>query len=135
PIPQAGMLYAAEHCIGSQLKARDGFVTAEYAGTGFLMIKRAVIERLIAAHPELRYTGVHDDQPSAPAKPHYALFDCIIDPISGIYLSEDYSFCRRWRKLGGEIWIDTESRLTHIGPHAFQGDAKSRYGALISAGK
>ena len=37
----------------------------------------------------------------------------MIDPESGAYLSEDYSFCLRWRRIGGEIWIDAASKLNH----------------------
>ena len=60
----------------------------------------------------------------------FALFDCIIDPATGAYLSEDYSFCLRWRQIGGEIWIDTASKLTHSGPYDFVGDHASRFPAV-----
>jgi hypothetical protein len=60
----------------------------------------------------------------------FALFDCIIDPDTGAYLSEDYSFCRRWRQIGGEIWIDIASKLTHTGPYEFVGDHTSRLNGL-----
>ena len=36
----------------------------------------------------------------------YALFDTSIDK-EGNYLSEDYTFCERWRGLGGKIYADT----------------------------
>jgi hypothetical protein len=57
----------------------------------------------------------------------YALFDTMIDEETGEYLSEDYAFCRRWRKLGGKVWLDTESRLVHIGNYEFFACPKSRY--------
>jgi hypothetical protein len=128
PIDKAGMVYVAEHCVGDQLKSQGDFVTAEYAGTGCLLIKRHVFERMIAAYPETKYTTVHGfptDQNTNDK--YYALFDCIIDPQTGHYLSEDYAFCKRWRKLGGEIWIDVKSKLTHTGPYAFAGDASVAY--------
>ena len=46
----------------------------------------------------------------ATARNQYALFDCMIEPETGVYLSEDYTFCRRWRDLGGKIWLDTPGR-------------------------
>ena len=65
------------------------------------------------------------------ASPHrFALFDCLIDPATGVYLSEDFAFCRRWTDLGGEIWIDVESRLTHVGPHAFVGDFATQFNSM-----
>ena len=57
----------------------------------------------------------------------FALFDCIIDPETGAYLSEDYSFCLHWRRIGGEIWLDAASKLTHCGPYEFVGDHASRF--------
>jgi hypothetical protein len=51
----------------------------------------------------------------------------MIDPDTGDYLSEDYTFCRRWRALGGEVWLDTRSKLMHIGPREFAGDAGARF--------
>lgn len=105
----------------------DGFVTAEFAGTGFMLIKRAALERMIQAYPQLRFTAVHDRARPVESPHQYALFDGMIDPDSGHYLSEDYTFCRRWRDIGGEVWLDTRSRLTHVGSRDFAGDAAQRY--------
>jgi hypothetical protein len=108
---------------------RDGdFAKALYAGTGFQLIKRCVFERLIAAHPELRFGSVHAQAGGVPHSDSlYALFDCLIDPETGAYLSEDYAFCRRWRANGGEIWLDLKSKLTHVGADQFRGDAGARF--------
>ena len=67
-------------------------------GTGFLLMKRNAIERMIAAYPETKY--VDDTDFGKQFEPHmYALFDCEIDE-RGHYLSEDWTFCRRWSRLG-----------------------------------
>jgi len=57
----------------------------------------------------------------------------MIDHATGTYLSEDFSFCRRWTDIGGEIWADLESRLDHVGPSVFQGDVASQFAAAASA--
>ena len=51
----------------------------------------------------------------------YAFFDTSIDDESRRYLSEDYTFCRRWQKMGGSIWTDPEIVLNHVGTHTFRG--------------
>ena len=62
-----------------------------------------------------------------------ALFECMIDPQTGVYLSEDFSFCRRWTDMGGEIWADLASRLRHVGPSVFRGDVSSQFAAPATA--
>jgi hypothetical protein len=128
PLASARLRYVGAPLPDEVREQSDGFVTAEFVGAGFLLIKRAVLERMQAAYPETRYHAVHDRAVPQRSPNQYALFDCIIDPVEGVYLSEDYAFCRRWRALGGEIWLDTRSRLSHIGPHEFAGDAALRYG-------
>jgi hypothetical protein len=116
---------------------RGGFVTGTYAGTGFMMIKRAAIERLIAAHPETEYRAMQTFPQQKPGgAPYYSLFDCTIDRESGAYLSEDFTFCQRFRAIGGQVWLDTESHLKHVGSMEFLGHAASeltKYGTVAAA--
>ncbi len=99
---------------------RDGFVTAAYAGTGFKLIKRIVFEKMIAAYPETKYmVGQTFPRTLNNSGNQYALFECMIDPMTGVYLSEDFAFCQRWRKINGTIWLDTTSKLTHIGVYKY----------------
>lgn len=133
PIDQAGLMYTAENCTGSELKTESGFATARYAATGFMLIKRSVFERMVAAYPETKFKYLHDPIVTQKQSDNfYALYECMVDPATGRYLSEDYSFCRRWRDIGGEIWIDLESKLTHVGPFEFHGDSTLRYAPLAN---
>ncbi len=128
---EAGLVYVGDFCKGAALKMDNGFATGEYAGTGFQLIKRHVFERMIAAYPETKFNSVHAfPRPRESSENLYALFDCMIDKQTGAYLSEDFSFCRRWRNIGGEIWLDTNSRLTHSGSYAFRGHASPRFAQL-----
>jgi hypothetical protein len=127
-LDEAGLAYVCGLCEGAEAKTENGFATGTYAGTGFQLIKRSVFEQLIKAHPELKYKSLHAfPRPSQPSDHYYALFDCIIDPVTGVYLSEDYAFCRRWRALGGEIWLDMQSKLDHSGSYTFRGNAAARF--------
>ncbi len=124
PLAEAGLVYVGKLAEGG--KTDGAFAAAEYAGTGFLLIARAALLRMIAAYPETRFRSVQSFPPSPPSENLYALFDCMIDE-AGAYLSEDYAFCRRWRKLGGDLWLDRASTLTHTGPYSFPGNAASRF--------
>jgi hypothetical protein len=126
PLDCAPLHYVGVPCEGEDLESRDGFVTGLYAGTGFMLTGRAVFERMIEAFPETRYTTAHTQPEPSSSANQYALFDCTIDPGTRHYLSEDYSFCRRWRSIGGRVWLDTQGELTHIGPHEFAGRPRLR---------
>ena len=127
PLESATLNYVIEGDTANGLLTRDGFVKARCAGTGFLMIRRAALLSMIAHYPELRYTrDLKTNDPLKDSPWRCALFNCMIDEETGIYLSEDYSFCRRWTGMGGEIWVDFKSRLQHIGPMIFRGDLAAR---------
>ena len=53
------------------------------------------------------------------------LFDCMIDPVSKRYLSEDFTFCHRWREMGGKIHVDINCDLTHTGTYDWKGSFKT----------
>ncbi len=110
---------------------RGGFIKVRYAGTGFLMIRRPVLELMCARYPELKYQRDHSLDAATPSANRFALFDCMIG-ADGTYLSEDFAFCKRWTDLGGEIWADLGSRLDHVGPMTFRGDLGSKFGRPVA---
>jgi hypothetical protein len=119
---EAGLHFVGQPCVNHEREERNGFVTGTYAGTGFMLIKRDCLTRMIAAYPETKYKAAQVwPRVVTQSENQYALFDCLIEPESGIYLSEDFAFCRRWRAIGGKIWLDTEGRLTHIGGYRYEG--------------
>lgn len=97
----------------------DGFMKVDYAPTGFMVIKRAVFEKMMQAYPELQYVpdGFGDKDEGF----HYRFFDCMVEPTTKRYLSEDYTFCHLWQQIGGEIYVDACSNLTHQGAKVYQG--------------
>lgn len=99
----------------------NGAVKLHDAGTGFMMIKREAILKMIEAYPELAYNNDLNIGEDLKGK-FYALFDTMIDPVDRRYLSEDYTFCRRWQEMGGDIWLDPSISLNHFGSFCFVGN-------------
>jgi hypothetical protein len=99
-------------------------------GTGYMMIKREVFEKMEAAYPQLRYRPDHVGQANFDGTRYiHAYFDTIIDTAdsatgggSDRYLSEDYMFCQLWRKIGGTIFLCPWMRTQHIGTYPFTGN-------------
>ncbi|BCS54336.1 hypothetical protein [Geobacter sp. SVR] len=134
-IVSAGLNYVGTLCEGSELKVEDSFATARYAGGGFQLIKRSVIETLMFAYPHLKYQRIHSNTKDAPSERHlFALFDPFIDERTGEYISEDYAFCTRWRRLGGEIWLDLKSQLIHVGSNDYMGNSSIRFSSPGKSG-
>tara|TARA_B100000902_G_C27318609_1_gene922837 strand:+ start:2789 stop:3706 length:918 start_codon:yes stop_codon:yes gene_type:complete len=106
-----------------QIQIRDNLIKLKDAGTGFMCIKKEVIQKMFDKHPDLKYANdINVDQKFEPHM--YALFDCIIDPESRRYLSEDYTFCRRWQEMGGEVFLDPRTALNHVGHYTFRGNIR-----------
>lgn len=109
-----------------QVQIVDNLVKLKDAGTGFMCIQKDVVQKLFDALPETKY--VNDINVDAKFEPFmYALFDCIIDPESRRYLSEDYTFCRRWQDMGGEVWLDPRTALNHVGHYTFRGNIRKLF--------
>jgi len=99
-------------------------------GTGHMMIKRQVFEKLAEAFPNIRYKPDHVGQAHFDGSRYiHAYFDTVIDTAdsyigggSDRYLSEDYMFCQMWRKIGGQVWLCPWMKTQHIGTYAFTGN-------------
>jgi hypothetical protein len=124
----AALHYVLEVENPNRIATRGEFVRVRYAGTGFLMIRRHVLERMCERHHALRFRADHNyrDALSGSAN-RVALFECMIDAETGAYLSEDFSFCKRWIEMGGEIWADLASRLKHVGPTVYEGNLATQF--------
>lgn len=98
---------------------RTGAILIRNAATGFLCIKRRVFELMAEAYPQLHYRMAEVADPEE-ARWTYNFFDVFID--EGILLSEDYGFCKRWRDIGGQVWMDPRIKLNHVGSKVYEGD-------------
>ena len=85
------------------------------AGTGFMLIKRSVFERMIQAYPELYYNDDTGSLNEEERKWTYAFFNSYVDPDKHRFLSEDYGFCRYWQEIEGKVWVDPSIEMMHLG--------------------
>jgi hypothetical protein len=109
-----------------QVQIVDNLVKLKDAGTGFMCIQKEVIQQMFDWYPETKY--VNDINVDPKFEPFmYALFDCIIDPESRRYLSEDYTFCRRWQDKGGDVFLDPRTALNHVGHYTFRGNIRKLF--------
>lgn len=103
-------------------EVRDGFARAIHVGSGIMVVQRAVFEKMMAAHPELQGVGFNTNElPAGRFNYNWGFFNPITLPEDGGSMTEDFSFCHRWRALGGELWADIVTPTVHVGRHAFGG--------------
>jgi hypothetical protein len=99
-------------------------------GTGHMLIKRQVFDKMAKEYPNIRYKPDHIGQAHFDGSRYiHAYFDTVIDTKDSMvgggserYLSEDYMFCQMWRKMGGQIYLCPWMKTQHIGTYAFTGN-------------
>ena len=101
----------------------DNLIEVSKTGTGFMLIKRDVFEKL-DAHPATK--PFKNDIGLDPALDPYmkTYFDTAVR--EGRYYSEDWTFCENWRDIGGQVWVDKRVLLRHTGTYTFAHDAQEK---------
>lgn len=98
-----------------ELIENDGLVKALLVPTGFLRIKRWVLEKL-AESSALTFL---DTMLDGSTKEFLGIFESGIGPKEGdtapYWWGEDYIFCRKCRVLGIDIWVDPKITMGHVG--------------------
>jgi hypothetical protein len=92
-------------------------VEVRNAGTGFMLIKREVLESLVDKVPQ--YFAVVDGLVTSKVRKQY--FDTSIDPADNVLLSEDFHFCKLVRDNGFKVWVAPWVVSSHTGTYTFTG--------------
>jgi hypothetical protein len=106
-----------------ETQRRGNFMEVEGVGMGVTLIRRDVITAMLQKFPELVDTRI-GLQPyakilqSAGANRLIRVFDKMTIPNRGV-VSEDLSFCIRWRQCGGQVWAAVGYRISHVGPYDY----------------
>lgn len=96
---------------------------------GFLMVQRGAAERLAGAYRDLHFTAQDGDPSTEGWRGHlYNLFGA--EMAEGTRWSEDLAFCRRWRAIGGRVWLDPHILLEHWGMARFAGHPMEMFRAV-----
>jgi hypothetical protein len=101
----------------------DGLQEVSKAGTGFLLTKKHVFDKL-NSHPAVK--RYNNDIGLDPKYDQYlkTYFDTAVR--QNRYYSEDWTFCENWRDLGGKIWVDKRVLLRHTGTYTFCQEAETQ---------
>jgi hypothetical protein len=103
----------------NMLEIKNNLTQVRHLATGFMMIQRNVIELMSKAFPQTKYVDDVNFLSGSENDFAYALFDCGVE--DGHYFSEDWMFCHRWTKMGGEVHADITIDLDHTGIETYKG--------------
>ena len=105
--------------LSNVLNIENNLSKVKHAATGFMLIKRETISKMMEAFPSTKYVDDVNFLIPEENKYAYALFDCGVE--EGHYFSEDWLFCDRWTKMGGDVFIDVTINLSHTGIEDYKG--------------
>ena len=94
----------------------DGLQEVSKTGTGFMLVKRHVFEKL-NAHPAVKPFNNDIGLPKELDKHLRTYYDTAVR--ENRYYSEDWTFCENWRDIGGKVWVDKRVLLKHTGTYVF----------------
>lgn len=97
-----------------KLIEKDGWYKARAVPTGFLRIKRHVLEKMVAE------AGKYIDGTGGGELSHNVFqmgfcADNVAASGMGEWWGEDYAWCRHWHGMGGEIWVYPDIDFGHRG--------------------
>ena len=118
----------------SSVKITDGWVPMEGIGMGITLINRQVLDEMVAknAVPDMWLSDEKPAGDSGASAFRYGFFDGVYDEELKTMLSEDLSFCKRWRaNCNGEIWGNANYEIGHVGQMIYTG----RYMDRLMMGK
>ena len=101
---------------GKEEEADGKLIEVTKTGTGFLLIKRDVFDKL-NAHPAVRHFNNDIGLPKELDPFMKTYFDTAVR--EGRYYSEDWTFCENWRDIGGQVFVDKRVLLRHTGTYVF----------------
>jgi hypothetical protein len=100
----------------------NGVIEVTHSPTGCMMIKRSVIDKMIKAYPDKNIVQKTVINGEYIERPHlWNFFDTMHDPVTKTYMGEDFSFCQRWKDIGGKCYAYIKDEIVHVGEHQYEG--------------
>ncbi len=97
-------------------------------GAGLMMIARPVFDTMAQAYPETQVQFPPSYRNLSPnSTSMYEHFEFLREP-DGRSLSEDLSFCKKWRMCGGKLYACSWFQTVHAGVHLYEGNLPALLG-------
>jgi hypothetical protein len=95
------------------LYEENGLWNVKAVTPGFMRISRRALEKMSREMAWLQF----NDRGNKDGQKSWMFFDNL-HRATGIY-DEGYIFCERWKTLGGQVYLDPDMNITHVGLKAY----------------
>lgn len=102
---------------GVEQDTKTGLIEIDSIGMAFTAITRKCLETFREKTPELAY--------EFNGKRMHGFYQCPIN--GGLAVGEDVFFCRKWREMGGKVFLDPRHWLTHSDGVAVYGGCVAKW--------
>jgi len=110
----------------SSLSIQHNITKVDRTSFDFIMIKRIAFDKLFSAYPSTKYIDDNNILHERENDYAYMLFDTFNE--KNTILSDDDVFCKRWKSIGGSIWMNVTIFLSITGNYKYNG---AFYNSLI----
>jgi hypothetical protein len=123
----------------SMTERRGDHMLVEGVGFGCTLIRRDLVTKMIEKFPELIDTRLQlhpagETLRQTGTNRLLRFFEKLDLPERGL-VSEDLSFCLRWKECGGQVWANIGHRMSHVGPYDYAGRYLDVVEAIANAPK
>lgn len=89
-----------------ELEMPSGLLSMTSVGGAFVLVTKACMQKMADSYPELEFTPIRGLRCWGVYHP---------DIAGKLDVGEDYVFCKRWKAIGGKVWVMPSVRLSHAG--------------------
>jgi hypothetical protein len=106
----------------NNVQVQNNVIEVTHAPTGCMLIKRSVFDKLKQAYPDKGIKqGTIINGKMEDREEMWNFFDTLHDPVSKIYMGEDFAFCKLWKDIGGKCYALINQKIQHVGEHSYVG--------------
>ena len=121
-LSKSGFTYPIKVEDQQSITVSKGIMEVTHAPTGFMLIKKEAILKMIEKYPHLKIkqpTIINGE--TKDTENLWNFFDTWFDQETYKYYGEDFAFCQKFRDIGGKCYCYVDDFITHVGEYSFEG--------------
>ena len=121
-LSKSGFTYPIKVEDQQNINVSKGLMEVTHAPTGFMLIKKEAILKMIEKYPHLKIkqpTIINGE--TKDTENLWNFFDTWFDQETNKYYGEDFAFCQKWRDIGGKCYCYVDDFITHVGEYSYEG--------------